>query len=70
MIKNELAKDPELKGEDWTRFIPKFKNKNVPRKKPKIKPKKEYTPFPPPQPESKVVFDSVFFYKLQDNLMI
>ncbi|XP_055708943.1 KRR1 small subunit processome component homolog [Phlebotomus papatasi] len=55
MIKRELAKDPKLKGEDWTRFLPKFRSKNVKRKQPKAKkPKKEYTPFPPPQPESKI----------------
>lgn len=56
MIKRELAKDPKLKDEDWTRFLPKFKSKNVnKRKQPKVrKEKKEYTPFPPPQPESKI----------------
>ena len=53
MIKRELAKDPELKNESWDRFLPKFKQKNVKKlKKPQMK-KKEYTPFPPPQPESK-----------------
>lgn len=52
MIKRELAKDPALAGENWDRFLPKFKHKNVPRKKPsaedveKSKAKK-YTPFPP-----------------------
>lgn len=48
MIKRELAKDPNLKNENWERFLPKFKKKNV-RKKPVKKEKKEYTPFPPPQ---------------------
>lgn len=56
MIKRELAKDDVLKGEIWTRFLPKFKKKNVKKKKKKVegeagKKKKEYTPFPPlPQP--------------------
>ncbi|KAJ0015325.1 hypothetical protein NQD34_008945 [Periophthalmus magnuspinnatus] len=56
MIKQELAKDPELRSQSWERFLPKFKHKNLTkRKEPKKKSvKKEYTPFPPPQPESKV----------------
>ncbi|XP_034101009.1 KRR1 small subunit processome component homolog [Drosophila albomicans] len=56
MIKRELMKDPQLANEDWSRFLPKFKNKNISkRKQPKVKKtKKEYTPFPPAQPESKI----------------
>ena len=56
MIKRELAKDPKLKNESWERFLPKFKSKNIAkRKQPKIKKqKKPYTPFPPPQQESKL----------------
>ncbi|XP_045175569.2 KRR1 small subunit processome component homolog [Mercenaria mercenaria] len=56
MIKRELAKDPQLKNENWDRFLPKFKSKNISkRKQPKKKrDKRVYTPFPPPQPESKV----------------
>jgi ribosomal RNA assembly protein len=48
MIKKELEKDPELAKEDWTRFLPQFKKRNV-KKKEKKKAKKEYTPFPPEQ---------------------
>lgn len=56
MIKRELAKDPKLRNENWERFLPKFVNKTTSkRKQPKNKKeKKPYTPFPPPQPESKV----------------
>ncbi|KAM6895802.1 KRR1 small subunit processome component homolog [Xenentodon cancila] len=56
MIKQELSKDSELRTQSWERFLPKFRHKNLSkRKEPKKKNmKKEYTPFPPPQPESKV----------------
>lgn len=54
MMKRELAKDPSLANENWDRFLPKFKKKNVKQKKTKIKEKKAYTPFPPPQPPSKI----------------
>eukprot|EP00614_Pseudopedinella_elastica_P005082 CAMPEP_0172592988 /NCGR_PEP_ID=MMETSP1068-20121228/12151_1 /TAXON_ID=35684 /ORGANISM="Pseudopedinella elastica, Strain CCMP716" /LENGTH=417 /DNA_ID=CAMNT_0013390315 /DNA_START=103 /DNA_END=1356 /DNA_ORIENTATION=+ len=55
MIKRELAKDPELAGENWGRFLPTFAKKTVARKKPKVvSTKRAYTPFPPQQLESKV----------------
>ncbi len=55
MIKRELERDPKLRNENWDRFLPKFKSKNVPRKKPKVtRKKKPYNPFPPPPPESKI----------------
>ncbi|XP_071396676.1 KRR1 small subunit processome component homolog [Centroberyx affinis] len=55
MIKRELAKDPDLRLQSWERFLPNFRHKNLAkRKEPKKKSaKKEYTPFPPQQPESK-----------------
>ncbi|GBF88792.1 KRR1 small subunit processome-like protein [Raphidocelis subcapitata] len=55
MIKRELAKDPAMAEENWDRFLPKFKKRNVPRRKPHVvREKKAYTPFPPPQQPSKV----------------
>ena len=47
MIKRELKKQPDLADEDWARFLPKFKKRNVKRRKVVVKKKKEYTPFPP-----------------------
>lgn len=56
MIKRELSKDPKLKNENWERFLPKFTNKNISKRKQpkKTKEKKSYTPFPPSQIESKI----------------
>lgn len=57
MIKEELSKDPELKEENWDRFLPQFKKKiSSKRKKPKVikKKDKEYNPFPPEQQQRKV----------------
>jgi len=56
MIKRELAKDPKLRNENWERFLPKFVNKNISKRKQpkKKKEKKPYTPFPPAQTESKI----------------
>ena len=62
MIKRELAKDPELKNENWDRFLPQFKPKNIQRKKKKApaeqggkkEKKKKYTPFPPEPTPSKI----------------
>ena len=56
MIKNELAKDPKLANEDWSRFLPDFKKSNT---KERFKPhvineKKKYTPFPPAPQASKI----------------
>jgi ribosomal RNA assembly protein len=63
MIKRELAKDPALKEENWERFLPKFKKKNVKRKKPVVTKKKDYTPFPPPQQPRKVWWPATAWLK-------
>merc|ERR1719343_1128638 len=48
MIRRELEKDPELKDENWERFLPHFKKRNVQRKKAKkTKVKKTKEVFPP-----------------------
>ncbi|ODV89824.1 hypothetical protein CANCADRAFT_148655 [Tortispora caseinolytica NRRL Y-17796] len=55
MIKRELSKRPELANEDWSRFLPQFKKRNVARRKPRVvKDKPAYTPFPPAQTPRKV----------------
>ena len=55
MIKRELAKDPALANQSWDRFLPKFKKKNVKRKKPsKIGKGKKDQVFPPARVESKI----------------
>eukprot|EP01039_Chlorochromonas_danica_P000506 gene506-545_t len=56
MIKKELAKDPALANEDWSRFLPKFSKKNTSKRRTpfKVREKKEYTPFPPAPLPSKV----------------
>ena len=55
MIKRELAKNPALANEDWSRFLPQFKKRNVARRKPlRVREKKVYTPFPPAQQPRKV----------------
>lgn len=55
MIKRELAKDPALANQSWDRFLPKFKKKNVKRKKPsKIGKGKKDQVFPPAPVPSKI----------------
>ncbi|KAK7550931.1 ribosomal RNA assembly protein mis3 [Phyllosticta citricarpa] len=58
MIKRELAKDPELAGQSWDRFLPQFKKRHTSKRRTPFKvtdkTKKTYTPFPPPQEKSKV----------------
>lgn len=58
MIKKELAKDPNLKDENWSRFLPNFKKRTLSKRRTPVnvtdKTKKMYTPFPPPQEKSKI----------------
>jgi len=58
MIKRELAKDATLKQENWDRFLPQFKKKNLSKRRKPLKvtdkSKKVYTPFPPAQEKSKI----------------
>lgn len=54
MIKKELAENGDMKDQNWDRFLPSFKKKNVKRKKKPIITKKEKTPFPPAQTPRKM----------------
>lgn len=58
MIKKELAKDPNLKDENWSRFLPNFKKRTLSKRRVPHritdKSNKVYTPFPPPQEKSKI----------------
>ncbi|GAB1316723.1 ribosomal RNA assembly protein krr1 [Madurella fahalii] len=58
MIKRELAKDPALAHEDWSRYLPNFKKRTLSKRRKPLKvtdkSKKTYTPFPPAPEKSKV----------------
>ncbi len=54
MIKRELMKRPELANENWDRFLPQFKKRNVKRKKTPKRVEKVYNPFPPEQKPRKI----------------
>jgi ribosomal RNA assembly protein len=57
-IKRELAKDPGLAHEDWSRYLPNFKKRTLSKRRTPFKvtdkAKKTYTPFPPAPEKSKV----------------
>ena len=57
-------------GENWDRFLPKFKQVKINRKKKTIKEKKVYTPFPPEQTlreEDKKMETGEYFLSEQDK---
>ncbi|MCJ1355251.1 MAG: ribosomal RNA assembly protein krr1 [Icmadophila ericetorum] len=58
MIKRELAKDPDLKNENWERFLPHYKKRTLSKRRKPLKvtdkSKKLFTPFPPPREKSKI----------------
>jgi len=54
MIKRELASDPHYAGVTWDKYLPQFKKKNIKRKKPIKRKKKEDNPFPPEQTPRKI----------------
>ncbi|KAK8080667.1 KRR1 small subunit processome component [Apiospora hydei] len=58
MVKQELMKDPELAKESWDRFLPNYKARSLSSRRTPYKvtdkTKKNYTPFPPAQEQSKV----------------
>jgi ribosomal RNA assembly protein len=57
-IKRELAKDPALAQEDWSRYLPNFKKRTLSKRRTPFKvvdkAKKNFTPFPPAPEKSKV----------------
>jgi ribosomal RNA assembly protein len=57
-MKRELAKDPSLANEDWSRYLPNFKKRTLSKRRVPHnvvdKTKKTYTPFPPAPEKSKV----------------
>lgn len=69
MIKRELYKNKKLKNTNWDRFLPKFKKKNVKRRKPiKIcKKSKEFNFFPQTQLlqkiDKKIISGEYFIHK-------
>merc|ERR1719262_665530 len=70
MIRRELEKDPELKDENWDRFLPHFKKRNVQRKKQKIKKKKNKDVFPPqptPRKEDLMLETGEYFLNEQER---
>lgn len=70
MIRRELEKDPELAGENWDRFLPHFKKRNVQRKKLKVKKKKEKEVFPPqpmPRKEDLAMESGEYFLNEQER---
>lgn len=71
MVRRELAKDPTLATENWDRFLPKFKKKNVQSRKPfVVREKKEYTPFPPapmPRKEDIQMATGEYFLSAKDK---
>ncbi|CEM32714.1 unnamed protein product [Vitrella brassicaformis CCMP3155] len=70
MIKRELAKDPNLREENWDRFLPHFKKRNVQRKKTKIVKKKDKPLFPPepaPRKEDLMMESGEYFLSEADR---
>lgn len=74
MIKRELAKDPELKSENWERFLPNFKKRNLSKRREPFKvtdkTQKNYNPFPPEQEPSKIdkqIESGEYFLKRKDK---
>lgn len=72
MEKHDLAKNPEMLDKNWEPYLPQYKNKNISKRKQPLrkKIKKPYTPFPPPQQESKVdkeLASGEYFLKEQER---
>merc|ERR1719499_2605171 len=70
MIKRELEKNPDLKNENWERFLPNFKKRNVQRKTKKVEKKKSKDVFPPlptPRKEDLMMESGEYFMNQEDR---
>jgi ribosomal RNA assembly protein len=73
MIKRELEKDPAMKNENWDKYLPKYKKKNVQTKKPKaakVVKKKVKMLFPPeqtPRKEDLLMESGEYFMSKQER---
>ena len=77
MVKRELAKDPAMKEENWEKYLPKYKKKNVQTKKPKRsatestkKKSKMVSAFPPeptPRKEDLLMESGEYFLSEQER---
>lgn len=74
MIKKELAADPNMQSENWDKYLPKYKKKNIQSKKPKkpVIQKKTQSVFPPEQTmrkEDMLMESGEYFLNKQERQM-
>lgn len=77
MVKRDLAKDPAMKDENWEKYLPKYKKKNVQTKKPKrtaenatkkkSKMESAFPPEPTPRKEDLLMESGEYFLSKQER---